>query len=98
MFSRIISWIAQEVIVKTLVNSKTFQSIALKIDSKLKINHRFFIQQVDTVKKESLPVVEPVVQQVKDVHTKTTTFLTTFRKVFNEEIKKIQSSQTTKMN
>lgn len=97
MFSRIISWIAQEVIVKTLVNSKTFQSIALKIDSKLKINHKFFTEKVVSVKKESLPVVEPVVQQVKEYHTKTASFLATFRKVFNEEMKKNQS-QTTKVN
>lgn len=97
MLSRIISWIAQEVIVKTLVNSKTFQRIALKIDSKLKINHKFITEKVDSVTKDSKPIVEPVLLKAKEYQTKTNSFITTFRKIFNEEMQKNQS-QNTKTN
>ena len=83
MFGKIISWLAQDIIVKSLVKSKSFQRLVFMIDSKFQVTNTKVTQTVDTVKKLSMP-------KVIEFKNQSSSFIQTFKKVFNEEMKKNQ--------
>jgi len=94
-FGKIISWFAQDVIVKTLAENRQFQRLALRIDS-------FLTNKQDTIKeagKEYLKQGEAMMKEgAKKVHETTTQKagfdFAAFAKAFREEIQKdIQQMQ-----
>jgi TRAP-type mannitol/chloroaromatic compound transport system substrate-binding protein len=54
IFARLFSWFAEDVIVKTLANSRRFQQLALKIDNTIQTNSKVINENVIKTGKEAM--------------------------------------------
>jgi hypothetical protein len=59
--------------------------MSLIVDSNLQFNRKKVVETFDAVKKVSIP-------KVKELEHRSSTFISTFRKVFNDEMKKSQQN------
>ncbi len=54
IFARLFSWFAEDVIVKSLANSRRFQQLALKIDNTIQTNSKVINENVIKTGKETM--------------------------------------------